>query len=203
MLAATLLAAVTARAEPSVFRDWRSLRDADVVRQARDYSCGAAALATLLSRYYGQPVRESDVLDLLRNPSPEMSLAPDWETSGMSFATLASLAAHFGLRSQGLSLSADDLLRLRFPAIAQLQRDGWSHFTVISGIGAGGAVQLADPSWGNRRLGAADFRKLWLDSRSGRGRLLLLLPATEQGISGQAFALDRPQPLLRPFRPAF
>ena len=195
--------AADSRAGAPGFRDWRSLRDAAVVRQAQDYSCGAAALATLLTRYYGRPLLEGDVLDLLRSPSANLPLPPDWESSGMSFATLAALASHFGLRGQGLSLSADELMRLRIPAIAQLQREGWSHFSVISGIDPRGAVQLADPSWGNRRLGMADFLDLWLDPRSGRGRLLLLLPKPEAVVPGQSFSIDRPQPLLQPFTPTF
>ena len=44
---------------------WKARRDARVVKQDADYSCGAASLATLLTHYYGRPTTEKDILDLL------------------------------------------------------------------------------------------------------------------------------------------
>src|SRR5262245_24922857 len=50
----------------------RSLRDAAVVKQQYDYSCGAAALATLLTYGLGDPVDEQPLLtDLLQLISEE------------------------------------------------------------------------------------------------------------------------------------
>ena len=42
---------------------WKELQRRNIVMQTRDYSCGAAALATVLRYYWGDPVGEDDVLD--------------------------------------------------------------------------------------------------------------------------------------------
>lgn len=43
-------------------KSWKALRDAEVVKQNLDYSCGAASLATLLNGFYGQGVTEEALL---------------------------------------------------------------------------------------------------------------------------------------------
>src|SRR5579863_6995597 len=44
---------------------WKDIRDRNVVKQDRDYSCGAASLCTLLRYYWGDNVKEQKVLDTL------------------------------------------------------------------------------------------------------------------------------------------
>src|SRR4051794_9358410 len=41
---------------------WKDIRDHNVVMQRFDYSCGAAAMATLMNYYFGDQVTEADVL---------------------------------------------------------------------------------------------------------------------------------------------
>lgn len=43
----------------------KELRDLHVVKQQEDYSCGAAALATLMIYYFGENTSEKEILDLL------------------------------------------------------------------------------------------------------------------------------------------
>ncbi len=43
-------------------QNWKTLRDARVVKQDLNYSCGAASLATLLNEFYGQSVTEEVLL---------------------------------------------------------------------------------------------------------------------------------------------
>src|ERR671925_1893239 len=43
----------------------KELRDQYVVKQQLDYSCGAAALATLMVYYYGEETSEDEILNLL------------------------------------------------------------------------------------------------------------------------------------------
>ena len=76
---------------------WTKLRDDSVVRQQLDYSCGAAALATLLSHYYGEPTTERQVLEQQTEPKPA------------TFSTLAELASAFGYQARGYALSLDTL----------------------------------------------------------------------------------------------
>ena len=43
-------------------KSWKSLRDARIVKQDKDFSCGSASLATLLNEFYGQSVTEEQLL---------------------------------------------------------------------------------------------------------------------------------------------
>ena len=41
---------------------WKQIKEANIVMQKRDYSCGAAALATILVYYWGDNVTEEKIL---------------------------------------------------------------------------------------------------------------------------------------------
>ena len=47
-------------------KDWKTIRDDGIIKQDLGYSCGAASIATLLNRQYGQQVTEEEVLALLK-----------------------------------------------------------------------------------------------------------------------------------------
>ena len=192
-LGSCLTAHATAEAD---FRSWRALRDQGVVKQSLDYSCGAAALATLLNRYLGAQVTERELLELLADPPQGLKLPQGWRENGVSFATLSGLALHYEALAVGVELSAADLAQLRVPAIAYLPNSDPPHFTVITGIDPRGSIELADPGWGNRRLRWARFNRLWLDDSTGRGRLMLLHP-DPPGESKPTLVLQRFYPLVR------
>jgi predicted double-glycine peptidase len=181
--------------------DWRSLRDEGLVRQQHDYSCGLAALATLLSGHYGLPVDEKFLLDRLDLPDPESREA--LHSRGVSLALIAQLAERLGLRAQGLRVPTAALSNLRLPVIAYVEDRGEPHFTVVRGVDASGWIQLADSAWGNRLLAPAQFHRLFATGEDGRGRLLLVLPDANGGASTGAaredwFGISRGRPLLQP-----
>lgn len=195
-----------------VFRDWRALRDADVVRQERDFSCGLAALATLLTHYFDYPASEADLLarlgwpdsGVLTDTRPTDDIAPvgrarrqRLEEQGVSLALLADLARQYGLRAQGVSIRPEALWRLSVPAIAYIEPEGEPHFTLIRGVDRDGNVQVADPSWGNRLFAAADFARVFSLDGNAAGRLLLVLPAEASAGRSDWFAIDRTQPLMQ------
>lgn len=49
----------------------KQLRDLNVVKQQLDYSCGSAAMATLLRYYFGDQTSEQAILDKLFAPLNE------------------------------------------------------------------------------------------------------------------------------------
>jgi predicted double-glycine peptidase len=172
------------------------MRDEGVVRQSLDYTCGAAALATLINRIAHTAVSERDLLDVLADPPAELQLPEHWRETGVSFSTLAALADHYGMSAVGVELAANDLDKLRVAALAYLPHSDPPHFTVVTGIAPGIAVEIADPSWGNRRLQMPHFQRYWRDKRTGRGRLLLL-NSRQQTQSSGGMVLRRPLPLLQ------
>ncbi len=132
--------------------------------QDRDYSCGAAALATLLREFYGVETNEAGVLQRMK------------KSEAASFADLAAAADTYGFRAVGLQMPLSDLLRLKIPAIVHLVHRGEAHFSVVRGVRSDGLVALADPSWGNRRLLRHQFTELWDAKGEGEGRVLLIVP---------------------------
>lgn len=195
------------------FRHWQALRDAQVVRQEKDFSCGLAALATMLTYYFAIPVSEAELLGRLDLPEPGVvanSLSGGdvnpgkaarlkmLQERGVSLAVLAQLALDYGLLAQGVSIAPEALSRLAVPAIAYIEPDGEPHFTLVRGVDENGDVQLADPSWGNRRLSAADFARMFAVGENSVGRLLLVLPAGEAAGRQGWFGVDRPQPRMQP-----
>lgn len=202
--AGVLLVAALAAAAPAVaagdgaFRSWRSLRDAGVVRQQRDFSCGLAALATLLSHYYRRPATEASLLARLLGDAPVAVERRALVSRGVSLAELARLAADHGLQARGVAVRASALARLRVPAIAYLEEHGVGHFTVLRRVAAH-RVQLADPAAGNVSWSRRRFRAAF-STDGGRGRLLLLGDAATPPAPGPA--VDRPLPLLRRARRA-
>lgn len=130
------------------FQSWVERRDEGVVRQQHDYSCGAAALASLLTYYYLKPTEERQLLEQLLHSR---------EAEALSFADIASLAEAYGLKSLGVALTIDKLQFLRQPAILALKTSERAHFSLLRGVGESGSVLLADPSWGNRWLSRAEF----------------------------------------------
>jgi len=170
-----LVAMLATRAQfANAFETWTEQRDRGVERQSLDYSCGLAALATLMS--LGNPVRvtERDLLVQLA----DLRAAPDWrviEDRGVSFADLARLAALHGREALGLAVETRALQALKGAAIVALDLGGQAHFSVLKAVYPEGGVWLADPSWGNRRLGAWEFEALFAPN-GGRGRVLLVSP---------------------------
>ncbi|MFU8764839.1 MAG: C39 family peptidase [Haliea sp.] len=189
-------------ADAGSFRNWVTLRDAGVVRQARDFSCGVAALATYLTYYLQSPVTEAELLALLDRHGDEWALPADWRERGVSYAVLLQLAQYHGLQGAGMAVAPDLLGALTVPAIVRLEVHGIAHFSVLRGVNDRGQVQLADPSWGNHRMSREAFLALWADPDRGgdTGTLMLFQPGPGSPLQPDTswFGVDERQPLLRP-----
>ena len=164
------------------FLNWVDMRDQGVVKQSLDYSCGPAAMATLLSYYFQVPTSEQDVLDWLERHSTQWQLPDDWRQTGVSMAALAKIGNYSGLDAVGVAVNPQMLRKLKVPVIVYLEHRGFPHFSVIRGVDSLGRVQLADPSWGNQLLSQREFAKLWPRGPKGKGKLLLLRPRANSSI---------------------
>jgi predicted double-glycine peptidase len=149
-------------------RTLKDLRDRHLVKQTYDYSCGAAALATLLTYGLRDPVSEQEVLQLVLE-----SLAKDEKRlrkkQGLSLLDLQQVANARGHKAQGFRLEPTYLAQLKRPVIVFIRPRGYEHFAVFRGL-RGNRVYLADPSLGNIRMSRSKFLRMWLD-RSGKGIL--------------------------------
>ena len=130
-------------------KSWKALRDAQVVKQDLDFSCGAAALATLLNHFYGQTLTEEALLK-----------AMDKGEGRASFEDMAKVLPQFGFRAQGFAASWEQLTRLKMPVVVYVKHRKNDHFSVLRGINKD-TVLLADPSMGNRTYSRQQFLAMW------------------------------------------
>lgn len=138
---------------------WRELRDRNLVRQQLDYSCGAAALATLIRYYFGDEVSEDRILaGILGSMTAEEVL--DREANGLSLLDLRLQAERMGYQAVGVQLNLAALSRLAGPVIVHLEGDDYRHFAVLKGVRED-RIFLADPSLGNVRRSVDRFAKEW------------------------------------------
>jgi len=132
----------------------------NVVRQAYDYSCGSAALTTLLDFYLGRNFQERQVMEgLLRFGETERIV----ERRGFSMLDMKRLVTALGHPSGGFKAEASDLETLDHPAIAPIEYAGFKHFVVIRTV-YDGRVYVADPSLGNISFTLHRFLEIWDDN---------------------------------------
>lgn len=141
-------------------------RDAGVVKQRYDYSCGAAALATLLTYGLNDPADERSLLRTLLEPLSADEYAA-LQKKGLSLFHLQQLAQQRGHRAQGFRIHRSQLARLSRPVIVFIRPRGYEHFAVLKGL-QGDRAHLADPSLGNVRMPLHRFLDMWADA-SGHG----------------------------------
>src|SRR5690242_19372451 len=132
--AAILLLAATGLAHPQAVRSLLEMRHQGVVIQEWDISCGAAALATVLTYTFGDPVSEREVAQgMLRQTDPLRVKV----RGGFSLLDMKRYAEGRGLRAEGYrGLSLDELLRLKSPIIP-IDLHGDPHFVVVRSMREG------------------------------------------------------------------
>jgi predicted double-glycine peptidase len=162
----------------------KGLRDKYVVKQQLDFSCGAAALATLMTYYYGDATSEAEILQLLiaQLTKDERELKV---SRGFSLLDLKRAAEAKGFQAAGFKLTAEQLTKLVAPVIVFVQPLGYKHFAVLRGIDRG-RVFLADPARGNLRMSIGRFLSEW------DGIVFVLGKAGEESIITYPLALPRP-----------
>lgn len=170
----------------------RDLHFTHIVRQEKDFSCGAAALATILKYAFGLNVSEDAVTKgMMRVSNPEIV-----KQRGFSLLDIKHYVDSIGLQGHGYRVELEQLGKLRRPAIVMLDIKGYKHFVVVSKV-TPETVYLADPALGNRTMRLLDFGQSW-------NRLLFII--TGRGYDPQSVLLSPAAPLsahkqINAFRP--
>jgi predicted double-glycine peptidase len=140
-------------------RSWIEIRNQNIVMQQRDYSCGAAALATVIRHHWGDAITElqllEDVVDMLSDE--EMK---DRIEHGLSLTDLRKLAVRAGYTASIGTLTFDKLKESKIPLIVGIVVNEFDHFVVVRGTDAY-YVYLADPARGNVRTPIPQFVEQW------------------------------------------
>jgi hypothetical protein len=159
-------------------RSFVELRFRDVVRQSRDVSCGAAALATLLTHYWGEPITEQQAIEAMAQLGDRQRI----EQEGFSLLEMKRFAEGRGYAAVGYRVEgAANLVKLPVPVISLVNVRGYAHFVVIKGV-AGDHVFIADPAFGNRVRSLERFEREW------NGVILAVVSPTRVG--NTAFMAD-------------
>jgi predicted double-glycine peptidase len=138
---------------------WTEMKDRNVAKQNRDYSCGAASLCTIFQYYWGVNIDEQKVLDELDNMLKPQERR-DRIKNGLSMADLRRVAVKLGFVSSVANLSIEKLLKSKIPVIVPLRIGEFNHFVVYRG-NDGFYAYLADPIRGNVRTPLDEFSKQW------------------------------------------
>jgi uncharacterized protein len=138
---------------------WKDLRDRNVVKQNRDYSCGAASLCTLLQYYWGDKVLEQKVLDTI-DAMLKPSERRERIQNGLSLTDLRRVSVKLGYLSSIGTLTFEQLSQSKIPVIVPLTIGKFNHFAVFRGSD-GTYAYLADPARGNVRTRIDEFEKQW------------------------------------------
>jgi uncharacterized protein len=156
---------------PSVaLRSFEEGRFREVIRQRYDFSCGSAALATLLTYHYGRPTTEQEVFQAMWAAGDQAKIS----RQGFSLLDLKHYLATRGLAADGFRVPLAKLEVAGIPAIALIDAGGYRHFVLIKGIDDD-AVLIGDPAQGAKVVARAQFEAMW------NGILFVLRNESETG----------------------
>lgn len=127
-----------------------------VMRQQYDFSCGSAALATLLRYQYGDVQTEQSVFLGMWRDGDRAQI----RKLGFSLLDMKRYLAARGIAADGYQVTVEQIAKARTPGIALINYNGYLHFVVVKGIDDG-TLLLGDPSLGLRRETLASFARQW------------------------------------------
>jgi predicted double-glycine peptidase len=135
----------------------KQTRIATTVLQKYDFSCGSAAVATLLAHHYGHVVDEEEVLRTMYAHGDQTKI----QKEGFSLLDMKNYLARLGYTADGFEQPLEKLAAAKLPAIVLINENGYHHFVVVKGVDRG-MVLVGDPARGTRVFARADFERIWV-----------------------------------------
>lgn len=167
--------------EPRQMKPFSEFKYKNIVRQAYDYSCGSAALVTVMTSYLGMDVTEQQAMEgMLSHGEREKIIA----RRGFSLLDMKRYLQTLGADAAGFRGQISDLAKLDQPAIVPIDYAGFKHFVVVRGV-RDGRIYVADPSAGHIVFSQEEFASLW-----DRNTLFLLYPPKSQPKAENKLALS-------------
>jgi uncharacterized protein len=135
----------------------KEMRFKRTIQQEHDFSCGSAALATLLTYHYEHPVTEEEVFKAMFEHGNKNKI----EQEGFSLLDMKRYLEANGYRADGYKdTSLDKVRQVGIPVIVLINNGGYMHFVVIKGVDDG-QVLIGDPATGSRTVPREEFDKIW------------------------------------------
>lgn len=138
---------------------YKELKERQIVMQKQDYSCGAAALATIVRYYWGDNVGEEKFLNILLQIRTEAELR-DRVQNGLTLTDLRDIARKAGYEATMGKVGFGELAEAKVPVIVGITIRGHDHYAVFRGTDWSWAY-LADPIRGNIRVPCNEFVGMW------------------------------------------
>lgn len=155
------------------------LRFKTVYKQQLDFSCGSAALASLLTFHYDDKVNERDVfVDMYENGDQKKI-----QKLGFSLLDMKRYLERQGYSSDGFKINLDQLIVANVPAITIINNKGYMHFVIIKGVREH-EVLVGDPAIGIKVIPRDEFVKMW-------NHRILFLIHDKQNIAASHFQDER------------
>lgn len=147
-------------------RSFQEIRDEGVVFQQLDYSCGSAALATLLRNQARLEVDETEIIEFILKTGDLKKIVG---RQGFSLLDMKRFVEDRGYRAAGYRLDRESLVKMGSPFIVPILVNGYRHFVVIRAIRKG-RVFLSDPARGKLTLPFDQFERFWYAAGDARTR---------------------------------
>ena len=135
---------------------WVDMPFRTIVRQEHDYSCGSAALATLLSYHYGRPTTEQEAFASMFAVGDKEKI----QRVGFSLLDMKRYLSSIGYQADGYRMNLQGLSKMDMPAIVLIQVGTYKHFVVLKGV-RDGWVLVGDPALGLHQIPQGEFLRMW------------------------------------------
>jgi uncharacterized protein len=135
---------------------WWEIPFRTVVRQRYDFSCGSAAVATILSHHYGRATGEQEPFKAMWARGNKELI----RKVGFSMFDMKNYLSEIGYTTEGFRLKIGDLQKIKRPLIVLLDLNGFKHFVVIKGISKD-RILTGDSVLGLTQYSTSDFEKMW------------------------------------------
>ncbi|WP_397453511.1 C39 family peptidase [Pseudomonas sp. NA-150] len=142
-----------------VYKPIQSLRErrfSNLVEQKTDFSCGAAALATVLRQAYWLDVSEEDIIKGMLGHSDINEV----RVKGFSMLDMKRYVESIGMRARGYRVSPESLRDVSIPVVVLMDIRGYKHFVVMQRAEKDW-VYIGDPVLGHKRYKFDDFVNGW------------------------------------------
>jgi predicted double-glycine peptidase len=156
----------------------KEARFSTMIRQQYDFSCGSAALSTLLTYHYRFPVTEQTVFEEMFAQGEQEKI----KREGFSLLDMKRYLEAHGYEADGFEAPLDKLASTGIPAIVLINENGYNHVVVIKGV-RDQRVLIGDPSGGTRALTRTAFEQLWVNQ-------ILFVISNRQDVAGFNQASD-------------
>lgn len=156
----------------------KEARYSAMIRQQYDFSCGSAALSTLLTYHYRFAVTEQTVFEEMFANGEQEKIKKE----GFSLLDMKRYLEGHGFEADGFEAPLEKLASAGIPAIVLINDNGYNHFVVVKGI-RNQRVLLGDPSGGTRAMPQKAFESIWVNQ-------ILFVIGNHQDIAGFNQASD-------------